>query len=68
MFTLSNEIQEKIIEVSLGVHHTVLLAESGNIIAMGRNSEGQLGKGNSKVYISPQTINILKSDIDVSLQ
>lgn len=65
-FTLITDIQEKIKYVSLGRYHTVLLTETGNIIAMGKNSEGQLGKGNCKTYISPQTINWTNFEIEVS--
>ncbi|XP_037090867.1 serine/threonine-protein kinase Nek8-like [Pollicipes pollicipes] len=38
-------VTSRIIDVSMGPHHTIALTENGHLVSFGRNSEGQLGRG-----------------------
>lgn len=49
-------VKQKIIDVSMGEHHTILISELGNVITLGRNSEGQLGRGHCKPNAQPEAV------------
>lgn len=49
VFTVSRQLSHhRVIDICMGQHHTALLVEPGQVIMVGRNSEAQLGTGNTK--------------------
>lgn len=56
-FQILRILKDKIINVSMGLNHTILVTQNGKTIGMGKNSEGQLGIGNCTTYSYPQTAN-----------
>lgn len=65
MFVPVRNIKCKIKDVSMGSYHTILITEEGNAITMGRNNEGQLGRGHCKPRAQPEEIGTLKHKIMV---
>ncbi|KAL0271844.1 UNVERIFIED_CONTAM: hypothetical protein PYX00_008810 [Menopon gallinae] len=53
-------IKDRVLDVSLGPYHTTLLTEQGQVLTMGRNSEGQLGRKNTK---APRLVDSLAGKI-----
>ena len=49
VFTLVRALaRHRVLDVSLGPHHSAVVVEPGHVYTLGRNSEGQLGMGNNK--------------------
>lgn len=46
-------VTSRIIDVSIGPHHTVAITENGHLVSFGRNSEGQLGRGRARAAGQP---------------
>ena len=54
LFTLVKTlVHHKVVSLSMGAHHTAVVVEPGHVYMMGRNSEAQLGLGNTKQYSAP---------------
>lgn len=53
------QVTEKIIEISVGKKHVILLGKSGTVYAIGENGSGQLGTGNTS-----STKKAIKIDLD----
>ncbi|KAG8181594.1 hypothetical protein JTE90_013556 [Oedothorax gibbosus] len=51
-----NSVDEAIIEISCGSHHSALVTASGNLYTWGRNSEGQIGNGTRKEQKIPSLV------------
>jgi E3 ubiquitin-protein ligase HERC2 len=47
---------EKIVEVSCGTQHTLVLAESGTVYSWGKGEFGRLGQGDTQDYPEPEEI------------
>lgn len=45
--------RHKVLDLSLGPTHTAVLVEPGHVLTLGRNTEGQLGTGNTKQQSAP---------------
>ncbi|XP_043239693.1 serine/threonine-protein kinase Nek8-like [Amphibalanus amphitrite] len=54
-------VTSKIIDVSMGPHHTVALTENGHLVSFGRSSEGQLGHTRGRAAGQP---NLVRSMMD----
>ncbi|KAK3119013.1 hypothetical protein QOZ80_9BG0712360 [Eleusine coracana subsp. coracana] len=54
-------IQEKVVEIAAGNHHSCAVSEDGNLFIWGRNSSGQLGLGKSagKLVSTPTKVDYL---------
>ena len=50
--TRVKEICYKVVDVSLGPTHTVVLTEGGHVVTFGCNAEGQLGRGRLRLSSS----------------
>ena len=57
-------INEKIIKVSAGTYHSLVLTEDGEIYSWGDNSFGQLGNSNYRIRKIPKKIPILGDKVD----
>ncbi|CAL1300518.1 unnamed protein product, partial [Larinioides sclopetarius] len=55
-----SSIDDTIIQLSCGSHHSVLITASGKIFSWGRNSEGQIGNGTRKEQKIPSQITSFK--------
>ncbi|KAF8791481.1 Ultraviolet-B receptor UVR8 like protein [Argiope bruennichi] len=55
-----SSIDDTIIQLSCGSHHSVLVTASGKIFSWGRNSEGQIGNGTRKEQKIPSIITSFK--------
>lgn len=51
-------VKDKVVNLSLGPYHSFLITESGRVIGMGKNTEGQLSIGNCTTYTYPQTVKV----------
>ncbi|XP_049779795.1 serine/threonine-protein kinase Nek8 [Schistocerca cancellata] len=51
-------IPAKVHDISLGPNHTAVLMDNGAVITMGRNAEGQLGRGHCRVT-GPAAVKVL---------
>ena len=47
---------QPIVDVAMGPHHTMCVTDKGHLIAMGRNSEAQLGKGHARSVSGPEVV------------
>ncbi|KAF2905521.1 hypothetical protein ILUMI_00654 [Ignelater luminosus] len=65
-FQILRILKDKIINVSMGLNHTILVTQNGKTIGMGKNTEGQLGIGNCTTYSYPQTANTPQNIVMVS--
>lgn len=54
------------IEVSAGKYHSLAVMENGTVLAWGRDSEGQLGKGSIGYSLSPVEVSGLTGVVDVA--
>ena len=52
------ELPEKIIDITAGKDHAILLGKSGKIYTFGTNGNGQLGTGNTTTYKTPTKLNL----------
>jgi len=48
--------RSRVLDVSLGLHHTCVLVEPGQVLTLGCNSEGQLGNGKTKQQAAPVNV------------
>ena len=51
--TMVRALRHRVIDVSMGKHHTAVILELGTVWAFGRNLEGQLGVGETKPVNAP---------------
>lgn len=65
VLTPVKNIKVKIKDVTMGNYHTILITEDGNAITLGRNNEGQLGRGHCKPRAQPEEVNALRHKIMV---
>lgn len=56
------EVPEKVVDISAGQRHVLILGKSGTVYSYGANGSGQLGTGNTVTAKAPVKINI--SDIE----
>ena len=54
--TRVKSVRQPIVDVAMGPNHTVLVTDKGHLIAMGRNSEAQLGKGHARSVSGPEVV------------
>jgi alpha-tubulin suppressor-like RCC1 family protein len=52
--------RHRVLDVSLGVGHTCVLIEPGQVLTLGRNSEAQLGNGNTKQQAAPISVKVFQ--------
>jgi alpha-tubulin suppressor-like RCC1 family protein len=52
--------RHRVLDVSLGLHHTSVLVEPGHVYTLGRNFEGQLGNGNTKPQAAPISVKLFQ--------
>ena len=45
--------RHRVLDASMGPHHTCILVEPGHVYTLGRNVEGQLGGGSTKPQSTP---------------
>jgi len=57
----------KVAKLALGGEHTCALLEDGTVQCWGKDDEGQLGDGGSKIALDPQTVPGLTDVVDLSL-
>lgn len=48
MPALITTINDRMVQISSGVAHTLVLTKSGRVFAMGNNSNGELGTGSKR--------------------
>ncbi|ELT94624.1 hypothetical protein CAPTEDRAFT_225863 [Capitella teleta] len=54
IFTPVRELcRHRVVDISLGPHHSAVVVEPGHVYTFGKNSKGQLGTGNSKEQDAP---------------
>ena len=59
MFTLVKALaRHRVIDISMGPDHSAVVVEPGHVYTLGRNSEGQLGNGNTKQQNAPIGVKI----------
>jgi E3 ubiquitin-protein ligase HERC2 len=55
---------EKIVEVSCGTQHTLVLAESGSVYSWGKGEFGRLGQGDTQDWAEPEEIEYFRDLIE----
>jgi alpha-tubulin suppressor-like RCC1 family protein len=59
--------RHRVVDISMGLHHTSVIVEPGHVFTFGRNAEGQLGIGNTKSYGAPVEVkSVSESAVNVS--
>ena len=51
--------RHRVLDVSMGPHHSAVIVESGHVYTFGRNAEGQLGTGKQKASDAPVEVKSL---------
>lgn len=60
-FTLVKALaRHRVLDVSMGPLHSAVLVEPGHVYTFGKNSEGQLGNGNTKPQSAPIAVKIFQ--------
>jgi NIMA (never in mitosis gene a)-related kinase len=49
----SVRLRQRVIDISMGRHHTAVIVEPGHVYTFGRNTEGQLGIEGTKPNNAP---------------
>jgi len=52
--------RHRVVDISMGPHHTSVIVEPGHIYTLGRNSEGQLGTGNTRLQTAPIEVKLFQ--------
>ncbi|KAG7176605.1 serine/threonine-protein kinase Nek8-like 2, partial [Homarus americanus] len=58
----------RVVDLAMGPSHTAILTETGQVLTFGRNSEGQLGRGNTRSVIQPVLVRSMSSKIVTMVQ
>ncbi|KAF2367178.1 Protein kinase domain [Trinorchestia longiramus] len=66
--TRVRSIECRVVDVSMGPYHTAILKETGQVVTFGRNSEGQLGRGNCKPTNQPVLVKSMQEKVVTMLQ
>ncbi|XP_076308952.1 uncharacterized protein LOC143224678 [Tachypleus tridentatus] len=66
--TRVNFIRNKVVSVSMGPTHTVVLLEQGKIITFGNNQYGQLGHGHIQNSLTPKIVKLMADKYIVRIQ
>ena len=53
--------RHRVIDISMGLHHSAVVVEPGHVYTFGRNSEGQLGTNNTKQQNAPIGVKIFET-------
>ena len=57
MFTLVKALaRHRVVDISMGLSHTAVVVEPGHVYTLGKNTEGQLGTGNTKQQNAPISV------------
>jgi RCC1 and BTB domain-containing protein len=60
-------IYEKVVQISCGCNHSLLLTKSGDLYGFGHNRYGEIGCGNNKNQWEPIKINIINEEKIISI-
>ncbi|XP_022258858.1 serine/threonine-protein kinase Nek8-like, partial [Limulus polyphemus] len=66
--TRVNCLRNKVVSVSMGPTHTVVLLEQGKIITFGNNQDGQLGHGHIQNSLTPKMVKLMADKYIVMAQ
>ncbi len=67
VFTLVRALaRHRVVDVSMSSYHSAVVVEPGHVYTFGRNSEGQLGTGNTRPQNAPVEVKIFEKPAFVS--
>ncbi|XP_052802250.1 serine/threonine-protein kinase Nek9-like [Mya arenaria] len=66
--TMVRALRHRMIDISMGRHHTAVIVESGTVWSFGRNVEGQLGVGETKPVDAPVEVKAMMDKNIVRVQ
>ena len=60
-FTLVRALaRHRVLDISMGPDHSAVLVAPGHVYTFGKNTEGQLGNGNTKLQSAPIAVKIFQ--------
>ncbi|XP_014670621.1 PREDICTED: uncharacterized protein LOC106811496 [Priapulus caudatus] len=61
--TVVKALKFRILDISMGLHHTAVLVEPGHVITFGNNTQAQLGHSNTKVHSHPMQVRSIEHEL-----
>lgn len=56
MPTIVKAFKSRVVDISMGLNHTAVLVEPGQVCTFGQNTHAQLGHGNAKIHNFPMLV------------